>query len=75
VRIVGEIINNCPEPAGVQLQAVFRDKDGKVVATEEFWPASTRNIAGRADYPFSMLTKVGAQAVTLNVLILEARRW
>lgn len=75
VRIVGELTSNCSEPAGVQLQAVFRDKDGKVVTTEEFWPANARNIAARADYPFSMLTRVGAQAVTLNVRILEARRW
>jgi len=75
VRIVGELTSNCSEPAGVQLQAAFRDKDGKVVTTDEFWPASTRNIAAHAEYPFSMLTRVGAQAVTLNVLILEARRW
>lgn len=75
VRIVGELTSNCSEPAGVQLQAAFRDKDGKVVTTDEFWPASTRNIAAHTEYPFSMLTRVGAQAATLNVLILEARRW
>jgi hypothetical protein len=75
VRIVGELISNCSERAGVQLQAVFRDKDGTVVTTDEFWPASTRNIAAHANYSFSMLTRVGAQAVTLNILILEARRW
>jgi Superinfection immunity protein len=59
VRIVGELVSNCSEPAGVQLQVVFRDKDGKVVTTEEFWPASTRNIVPHSDYPFSMLTRVG----------------
>lgn len=75
VRIVGELVSNCSEPSGVQLQVVFRDRDGKVVTTDEFWPASTRNIAAHASYPFSMITAVGAQAVTLNVRILEARRW
>ena len=75
VRVVGELVSNCSEPAGIQLQVVFRDKDGKVVTTEEFWPASTRNIPAHADYPFSVLTRVGAQAATLNVRILESRLW
>jgi hypothetical protein len=74
-RVVGELINNCLESTGVQLQAVFRDKDGKVVMTNEFWPASTRNIAGHETYSFSTLTRVGAEAVTLNVKILDLRRW
>jgi hypothetical protein len=59
----------------VQLQAVLRDKDGKVVMTNEFWPASTRNIAGHETYSFSTLTRVGAEAATLDVKILDARRW
>jgi hypothetical protein len=74
-RVVGELINNCSTATGVQLQAVFRDKDGKVVMTNEFWPASTRNIAGHETYSFSTLTRVGTEAATLNVIILEAHRW
>ena len=74
-RVAGELINNCAESTGVQLQAVFRDKDGKVVMTNEFWPASTRNIARHETYSFSTLARVGAEAATLNVQILGAHRW
>ncbi len=75
VRIVGELVSNCAEPAGVQLQAVFRDKAGKVVITNEFWPASTRNIAAHAAYQFSTLLMLGPEAATMSVNILEAKTW
>jgi hypothetical protein len=52
-QVVGEILNTCSEPTGVQLQFTFRDDDGKVIEVKEMWPASTRNIAPNTSYPFS----------------------
>lgn len=74
-RIVGEIANQCATPSGAQLQAVFRDKAGKVVITSEFWPASTRNIGAGQKYAFSTLVEVGATAATMSVSIIDAREW
>jgi hypothetical protein len=75
VELVGEITNNCQEPTGIQLQAVFRDASGKVVATYEFWPAVTRNIAPRASYAFSAPATVTTDAASMSMSVIDARPW
>jgi hypothetical protein len=42
---VATLTNRCKDAIGVQLQITALDKKGAPVATSEFWPASTRNIA------------------------------
>ena len=59
VRLVGEIINNCSQAVGVELEHVARDADGKVVAHTTHWPASIRNIDGNG----------GSQAVGYHIVI------
>lgn len=53
VRIVGEIINKCSEPVGVQLKVTARDVNGGLLDAQDFWPASTSNIAPRRPYAFN----------------------
>jgi hypothetical protein len=74
-KIVGEITNNCSEPVGVQLQVVFRDAAGKVIATEEFWPASTRNIDASASYAFSRHVNAPQPNVTMTISVIDTRQW
>jgi hypothetical protein len=75
VEIVGEITNNCAEPAAAEVQATFRDRSDKVVAVDEFWPASTRNIAAHASYPFSRTNIIDASAYTMSVSVIDTRKW
>lgn len=75
IRIITEIVNNCSEPTGVQLQAVFRDADGKVVRTDEFWPASIRNIAPGESYANSGPINDLPDAKTMSLKVIEVRRW
>jgi hypothetical protein len=78
VRVVGEIVNMCSEPVGVQLQLIFRDDKRKVVNVEEFWPASTRNIAPNASYPISYLVfmeSMTGRPKTMEARVIEVRRW
>ena len=42
--VIGEVKNNASLPAGVQLEAVARDASGVLIDSEQFWPASVRNI-------------------------------
>jgi hypothetical protein len=52
-KLAGEVRNEGQEPMGVQLQAVIRDRSGRVVNTVEFWPASVANIEPGATFAFS----------------------
>lgn len=52
MRVVGELINNCPTPTKILLQAVFRMKSGEIVFVHEFAPASDREIAPGQPYAF-----------------------
>lgn len=78
VHFTGEIRNDCSVPLGVQVQAVFRDASGNIVTTEEFWPASTRNIAPGSTYPFSEMALPGSAAArikTMDLLIIGVEEW
>jgi hypothetical protein len=75
VKVVGEILNTCSEPTGVQLQFTFRDGDGKVIEVQEMWPASTRNIAPNASYPFSFPLAITGRPNTMEAKVIEVKRW
>jgi hypothetical protein len=74
VRMVGELKNNCSESTGVQLKAVWRDGKGEVVETEEFWPASIRDIAPGARYAFGGTFRIDTgRAKTMTLSVIEVR--
>jgi len=78
VDFVGEVRNNCASPLGIQLRAVFRDASGNIVTTEEFWPASTRNIAPGSSYPFSSKSYPGMSAArvkSLELSVIDVQEW
>lgn len=52
VSVVGEISNGCPSAVSVKMRITARDKNGMVMATTIFYPASTRKIAAHATHPF-----------------------
>jgi hypothetical protein len=36
---VGELVNHCAEPIGIELKVRARDSTGKVMDTDESWPS------------------------------------
>lgn len=75
IAVVGEIVNRCAEPVGAQLQFTFRDAGGRVVAVEETWPASTRNVEAGASYPFSRTFFISDPVSTMTARVIDTRRW
>jgi len=75
VEASGELVSNCDDAVGAQIQVVFRDKAGQVVKAEDLWPASTKNIAAHDSYPFTLTFHVGTEAATMSMGVIELRRW
>ena len=74
-NVVGELVNRCAEPMGIQLMATFRDKEGKVVSTTSFWPASTSDIPGMARWPFDHPGEADTDPSTAEVRVIGVKRW
>ena len=75
IRVAGEILSSCAEPSGVQVQFVFRDAAGSVLATEEPWPMSTRNILPHSSQPFSMMLDRPIATKTMTFSVIDVRHW
>ncbi|MBG1232997.1 hypothetical protein [Aestuariivirga litoralis] len=56
LKIVGQVINQCTEPFGVQMRVTAYDKAGGIVDTSEAWPFSVRNIPPSRSTPFNLDT-------------------
>ena len=74
---VGEIRNNGPLAAGVELKATVRDEKGAVVDSAEGWPASTRNIPPNSTWPFRSFgwMKPCEGSCTAELRIVGAKVW
>jgi hypothetical protein len=73
---LGDLVNHCGEPIGVQLKVTARDGAGKVIDTHDDWPASDRNIPPNTPYAFKTRNTGdinGPASVTVEVI--EVRRW
>lgn len=53
LRGVAVLNNGCQTPVGVQVKITVYNESGAPMATDELWPASTRNIPP-GDYTFSI---------------------
>lgn len=75
--VTGELVNNCATEAGAQLKATTWNAAGQVVETYEGWPASTRNLAPGARYPFDIGPGLrwNESASRITVDIIDARTW
>lgn len=50
--VVGEVVNKCAEPAGVELKLELRDAAGKIVGVDDFFLNSARNLEPGKVYAF-----------------------
>lgn len=67
---IGELVNDCTDPAMAQIQIVFRDKSGRAVAVSETWPAH-RNMPPHSSFPFSRFITVDTDATTMEMRVIE----
>jgi hypothetical protein len=73
--VFGELVNNCAEPVGAQLQVTFRDAAGRVVNIDESWAAGTRNIPPRGVYAFRTASRAYATAKNVSIRVVNVRQW
>lgn len=74
-KIVGTIVNNCSEPAGLQVKATLYNSSGGVVSTEDAWPASISNIPPHVPYPFNIMLSSESGWTKYGVRPIDAKRW
>lgn len=74
VVIFGEVRNENPVAAGVQLQVIARDAAGRVIDSHEYWPAGRDNIAPGGVHAIDVIA-TDQPAVTFEVRIIDARAW
>jgi len=69
IWVMGEVKNTGSVAAGVELEATAYDKDGRVLDSTSFWPASVRNIAAGDTCPI----KFGLDANSSDVSRVQLR--
>lgn len=73
---VATITNGCSEPIGVQLKATALDASGTPVATKDFWPESTRNLApGDTVIDLDHSVDFDPSINRVQLAVIDVRRW
>ncbi len=73
--IVGELFNGCDEAIGVNFHVTLRDNAGKVVWTDDPWPAGIHNIRPHATYAFTLNAEEPRPAVRVEIDVAEVHKW
>lgn len=72
---VGVVTNRGTASCGVTLEASSFDASGRLLDTEEFFPADTSNMAPGSQERFKNLLKYHPAAVRFQIVPVRARRW
>ena len=75
LRVVGEIKNNSGIAQGVEIQAIARDRSGKIVDSTTFYPASTRNIPVHSTWPINDSVTDRKDCATVTLKIIGTEKW
>ena len=69
-RILGEIKNNGKIAAGVEVEAIARDKNGILIDSKDFWPNGVSNIppGGTSGIGFTITNNKRAEIMTIKVI-------
>jgi hypothetical protein len=63
------------QPAGVELKLTFRDHNGQVLHTEQFWPHSIENIEPGETHAFEYNEELIGDFVLDAVKVVAVRHW
>jgi hypothetical protein len=74
-RVVGELRNDGAVAMGVQLQAIARDKGGRIVDSAEWWPASVSNIPAGSSWPIGYTVSHKPDIETVIVRVIRVQIW
>lgn len=76
LRVTGILINHCAEPAGVQLRLVQKSATGDILNVDNFWPASTKNLAPNEEFPFAVLLEgMGGPESARFLSVVDSTHW
>lgn len=75
LTLAGVITNNCAVPAGPELIWTGYYADGSVAFTDEFWPASTVNIAPHQSYHFHDIQLFQPHKWKYTLSVAHVQRW
>ena len=71
---VGEFVNNCADPVFVQFHITVRDRNGRVVASNDRWPAGVDPVPAHSSYAFDLNaadepdTRHAVQSMTIDIV-------
>ncbi len=74
-KLTGIVTSHCKYAAGVQLKWTAFNSDGSVAFSDDFWPASTTNIAPGTEYPFEMMNTAPQGNWTYTVQPISLSVW
>lgn len=78
LNFVGELVNHCKYPVGVEIQITARDIQGNVVDVHESWPAGIKNIQSQKSYPFSIPGGVMDYQKSMkdfSIEVIDVKQW
>jgi hypothetical protein len=77
LKLSGELVNNCSEPAAAQISIEAKNAEGKVLQAKQGWPAGTTNIApgGTAKFDLGRRFHFQSDMATYTVSVIAVRAW
>jgi hypothetical protein len=75
LKVITEIRNTGPVAAGVEIQVIARDANGRMVAAQTFWPRLLSNIAPGTSIGVERSITKDRAATKIGVTIVGARVW
>jgi hypothetical protein len=70
-QFVGEIVNNCDEPAGPHLNIVVRHADGTVADVTPIWPNLTNNMPAHSSRAFTGVMFSPPKGAKIETIVVE----
>jgi len=75
VTVLGEVRNNGSVAKGVELRAILRGDNGRVIAERGFWPASLENLKPGEIRPFTFPLGGYENVAQIELQITRVRQW
>ncbi|GAP65270.1 hypothetical protein MBSD_n0559 [Mizugakiibacter sediminis] len=77
ISLAGKLVNKCSEPAAAQIRIVAKDGSGRVLDSEDGWPAGTANIppGGSVNFDLGPLFRFNPEMADFSVAIIGVRKW
>ena len=74
-RVIGEVKNIGNIASGVQIEAIARDSNGKLIGSEKFWPNSTNNLSAGSSTGIGFTITKDPSAKTMECRIVSQNIW